>query len=142
MSRPIVEITHRLEFSAAHRLESPHLTAQENQDLYGPCYTDHGHNYALEATVAGEVSAETGMVMNLARLAEILHEELYVPMDHKHLNRDVPFLEGVIPTAENVAVACWDRVEPRLKGIEGCRLHRIKLFESRNNIVEYYGPKV
>ena len=140
MTLPIVEITHRIEFSSAHRLESPELTPEENAATYGPCYTDHGHNYALEATVRGPVAAKTGMVMNLAHLAEIMHEELWVPMDHKHLNRDVPFLEGIIPTAENVAVVSWERIAPRLKGVEGCRLHKIRLFESRNNIVEYFGP--
>ncbi len=141
MTLPIVEITHRIEFSAAHRLESPDLTAEENAALYGPCYTDHGHNYELEVTVRGEVAPTTGMVMNLSDLATILREELWVPMDHKHLNRDVPFLRGIIPTAENVAVACWERIASRLDKHPGCGLHEVRLFESRNNRVTYRGPK-
>ena len=140
MSTHQVDITHRVEFSAAHRLESSALSAEENAALYGPCYTDHGHNYELEVTVRGAVAKETGMVMNLADLAAIIREELWIPMDHKHLNRDVPFLEGVIPTAENVAIACWHRIAPRLAKFPGCKLREIGLFESRSNRVTYRGP--
>ncbi len=141
MSRRIVDISSRVEFSAAHKLESAHLDESENRALYGPCFNDHGHNYALEATVRGEIDPRTGMVMNLSDLAEILREEVYLPMDHKHLNFDVPFLEGVVTTAENVAAKCFERIAERLnalpqRGRPGCRLYRIRLFESRNNFVE------
>ena len=135
-----VEITHGLEFSAAHRLESPSLSEQENRALYGPCFGDHGHNYRIEVTVRGEVDSSTGMVMNLADLAVILREEVWEPMDHKHLNHDVAFLEGVITTAENVAMVCWDRLAPRIAEHPGCRLHEITLFESGANRATYRGP--
>jgi len=116
MSEPHVEITRREEFSAAHRLHNPELSEEENRRLYGICNNPngHGHNYAVEVTVRGPIAASTGMVMDLNRLMILLREELISQVDHRHLNHDVPFLEGVIPTAENVAVAFWNVLEPRL----------------------------
>lgn len=139
MSRPIVEITHREEFSSAHRLHDPALSPDENRRLYGICNRDHGHNYALEVTVAGPVPP-SGMVMDLKDLASVIQEHVLAVVDHRHLNHDVPFLQGVIPTAENLAVAFWHQIEPHLKGFAGCRLHRIRVYESRNNFVDFLGP--
>ena len=140
MSAPTVEITRREEFSAAHRLHDPRLSAEENVRLYGPCNTEHGHNYAFEVTVRGPVP-RSGMVMDLNRLMVILREEIVSVVDHKHLNRDVPFLEGVIPTAENLAVAFWRRIEPRLARFEGARLVSLRVQESRDNVVEFRGEQ-
>lgn len=139
MGEPIVEITRREEFSAAHRLHDPALSAEENRRLYGVCSNDHGHNYAFEVTVRGPVHGRTGMVMDLNRLMVILREEIVSVVDHKHLNHDVPFLAGIVPTAENVAVAFWQRIEPRLRAFEGCRLHRVRVYESRDNFVDFHG---
>lgn len=143
MSEPQVEITRREEFSAAHRLHNPDLSDAENRRLYGVCNNanGHGHNYAVEVTVRGPVPAGTGMVMDLNRLMVLLQEEIVSQVDHRHLNHDVPWLADVIPTAENVAIAFWDRLEPRLEGFE-CRLHRVRLYESRNNFVDYTGRTV
>lgn len=138
MTPHIVEITRRESFSAAHRLHDPRLSEEENLRLYGVCSTDHGHNYAVEVTVRGGVP-ESGMVMDLNRLMLILREEIISQVDHKHLNRDVPFLRGLVPTAENVAVAFWGRIEKRLSEFEPCRLHRVRLYESRENFVDYHG---
>jgi len=142
MTAPIVEISRREEFSASHRLHNPALGDEENRRLYGPCNNPngHGHNYDLEVTVRGEVPAETGMVLDLNRLMALLREEIVQEVDHKHLNHDVPFLQGLIPTAENLAIAFWSRLEPRIEEFEGCTLHRIRLHESRGNFVEYRGP--
>jgi 6-pyruvoyltetrahydropterin/6-carboxytetrahydropterin synthase len=142
MSAAYVEITRREEFSAAHRLHNPAFSDAENRRLYGICNNanGHGHNYAVEVTVRGQVPAATGMVMDLNRLTLVLREELISNVDHKHLNHDVPFLAGVIPTAENVAIAFWQRLEDHLKEFEGCRLHRVRVYESRNNFVDYLGP--
>jgi 6-pyruvoyltetrahydropterin/6-carboxytetrahydropterin synthase len=139
---PEVRVTRRLHFSAAHRLFRGDWSDARNRDVFGDCSNPnwHGHNYELEVTVRGRVDAETGMVMNLTDLMAILRERVLPLVDHKHLNLDVPFLEGVIPTAENVAVALWNLIQPEIERFEGCRLHRIRLFESRNNRVEYYGP--
>ena len=140
MSEPLIEITRREEFSAAHRLHDPARSDAENRRLYGICNNEngHGHNYAVEVTIRGPVRA-TGMVMDLNRLMVVLREEIISRVDHKHLNFDVPFLAGVNPTAENVAVAFWQLLEPALRAYEGCRLHRIRLYESRNNFVDYGG---
>jgi 6-pyruvoyltetrahydropterin/6-carboxytetrahydropterin synthase len=82
------------------------------------------------------------MVMDLNRLMVILKEELIDAVDHKNLNLDVPFLAGIIPTAENVAVAFWKRIEPRISRFEGARLERIRLYESRSNFVDYRGESM
>jgi 6-pyruvoyltetrahydropterin/6-carboxytetrahydropterin synthase len=142
MTEPIVEITHGLEFSASHRLHSPELSDQANRELYGPCNNPngHGHNYVVEATVRGPVAASTGMVMDLNRLHRLMVERIFDAVDHKHLNHDVPFLEGVIPTAENVAIAFWGEIEPSLEDFPGCTLHRIRVYESRSNFADYLGP--
>ena len=142
MGHPVVEITRREEFSASHRLHDPALSEEENRSLYGICNNPHGHghNYELEVTVRGPV-APSGMVLNLTDLMRILRERVLPLVDHKHLNHDVPFLEGVIPTAENIAVGLWNLVEPELAPFEGARLERIRLFESRSNWVEYRGEE-
>lgn len=137
---PEVEISHVQEFSAAHRLISPHLSEAENRELYGPCFTDHGHNYVLEVSVRGRVEARTGMVMDLNRLSRLIVERVIARVDHRHLNHDVPFLAGTITTAENVAVAIWGELAASISAYHGCRLHRVRLRESRMNYVDYYGP--
>jgi len=143
MPPEIVAITRREEFSASHRLHNPDLSPEENRRLYGICNNEngHGHNYEVEVTVRGDVSTRTGMVMNLADLMRLLRERVLPQVDHKHLNLDVPFLLGIIPTAENVAIALWREIEPEVRRFEGCRLHRIRLFESRSSFVDYLGPR-
>ena len=142
MSRPIVEISRVEEFSASHRLHNPELSDDENRRLYGVCNNPngHGHNYVLEVSVRGEVPAGTGKVMNLTDLMGLLRERILPRVDHKHLNHDVPFLTGINPTAENLAVALWSQIEPEVRRYEGCRLHRIRLHESRSSFVDYAGP--
>ena len=139
---PCVEITRREEFSASHRLHNPELSDADNRRLYGICNNPngHGHNYEIEVTVRGEVESATGMVMNLVDLMRILREGVLAQVDHRHLNHDVPFLKGIIPTAENVAIALWKQIEHHIEQFKGCRLHRIRLYESRNSFVEYLGP--
>lgn len=139
MPSPVVEIIHREEFAAAHQLASPALSDAENRALYGPCATLHGHNYAVEVCVRGPVDTGTGMVMDLNRLARLVREELLEAVDHKNLNTDVSFLAGIVPTAENLAVAFWERLAARLEDAT-CRLYRIRLYESRTNFVDYLGP--
>ena len=143
MAEPIVEITHVQEFSASHRLHNPALSDAENRELYGICNNPngHGHNYVVEVSVRGPVPDGTGMVMDLNRLSRLIVERLIDPVEHKHLNFDVPFLEGVIPTAENVAVAFWRELEPALAPFRGARLSRIRVRESRLNFVDYVGPQ-
>ena len=141
-SSPIVEITRCEEFSASHRLHDPSLSDEENRKLYGLCNNEygHGHNYELLVTVRGPIPA-SGMVMNLNDLMWILREKLLPQLDHKHLNHDVAFLKGLVPTAENIVVCIWNQLQPEIERFEGCRLHKIRLYESRNNFVEYRGSQ-
>jgi 6-pyruvoyltetrahydropterin/6-carboxytetrahydropterin synthase len=137
-SGPVFELTRRVEFSAAHRLHNPAFSAEENRRIFGVCNNlhGHGHNYVLDVTVRGAADPETGMVMDLNRLAVLLHELVFVELDHKHLDHDVPWLAGRVSTAEHVAAAIWQRVEGHLEG----RLHRLRLYESAANFVDYLGP--
>lgn len=134
----MVYVTRKAHFAAAHRLHNPALSEEENCRIFGKCNNPHGHghNYNIEVTVAGQPPADTGMVIDLKVLAEIVDRELIELVDHKHLNLDVPFLQGIIPTAENMAVAFWKILEPK---IPYGKLYSIKLYESDNNLVEYRG---
>ncbi|MFT7484877.1 MAG: 6-pyruvoyltetrahydropterin/6-carboxytetrahydropterin synthase [Candidatus Paceibacteria bacterium] len=140
MNDPELELTHRQEFSAAHRLHDPALTAAENSSLYGPCNNPngHGHTYTYEVTVKGPVP-RSGMIIDLNVLRVMMREEIFDHVDHKHLDLDVPFMNGRISTAENLALAFWERLAPRLNVHQGCRLHRIRVFEGSDSFVDYFG---
>jgi len=129
----LVLITRRATFAAAHVLRHEGWTEAENRRVFGACSGDHGHNYVLEVTVGGVPEPGTGMVVNLKDLDHAMREAVIAKVDHKHLNRDVDFLAGVIPTAENLALAFWRELEPRLPGGS---LERVRLVESDNNSVE------
>lgn len=137
----MIYITRRLEFCASHRLYNPEFSDDKNETTFGLCNNPngHGHNYVLEVTVKGEVAPETGMVLDLKALKSIINEEIVSKVDHKNLNVDVDFLEGVIPTAENIAIHIWDILESK---IESGTLHEVKLFESERNFVVYHGASV
>lgn len=134
----MVYVTRKAHFSASHRLFNPAWSDERNNTVFGKCNNPngHGHNYDLEVTVAGEAPAETGMVIDLKKLADIVEMEIVERVDHKHLNQDVDFLREIIPTAENMAMAFWKILSPKIH--EG-RLHSIRLYESVNNFVEYRG---
>jgi 6-pyruvoyltetrahydropterin/6-carboxytetrahydropterin synthase len=136
----IVYVTRRAQFSAAHRLHNPNLTDDENVRIYDKCNnpSGHGHNYDVEVTVAGEPDPETGMVIDLKVLKHLLNEHVIEKLDHKHLNHDVDFMRDVIPTAENIAIKIWDRLEPHI--VRG-KLYSVKLYESHNNFVDYRGTR-
>lgn len=137
---PVVHITRRERFSAAHRLGRPEWSAGKNLETFGKCANPnwHGHNYELWVTVKGETDKETGFVINLSALSRIMHERVIDLMDHKNLDLDVPFLKGVISTTENLAVAIWRQLEAPVTAIGG-QLHCVKIQETENNSVEYYG---
>jgi 6-pyruvoyltetrahydropterin/6-carboxytetrahydropterin synthase len=125
-------------FNAAHRVHNPALSDLENARLFGKCNNPnwHGHNYVLEISVRGPVDETTGYVMDLAHLREVARREIIEKVDHRNMNIDVDFMRGVIPTTENLAVACWRILAPVL---EPAQLQRIRLWESENNMVEYTG---
>jgi len=134
----VVYLSRRATFCAAHRLHSPDLGDEENRRLFGKCNhpNGHGHNYVVEVIVRGEVDRRSGIVMNLAELKRILQERVLADFDHRNLNVDVPDFDGVNPTAENIAVAIWKRMEPSLP--DGL-LHEVRLHETENNVVSYRG---
>jgi 6-pyruvoyltetrahydropterin/6-carboxytetrahydropterin synthase len=128
-----VRITRRATFAAAHVLCRPDWTPERNLEVFGPCSNDHGHNYVVEVTVTGPLDPDTGMVANLKDVDRILRRELIDAVDHKHLNRDVDFLSGVNPTAENIAIAAFERLAAPL---EPARLVKLRIIESENNAAE------
>jgi 6-pyruvoyltetrahydropterin/6-carboxytetrahydropterin synthase len=134
----MVYVTRRATFSSSHILCNPELSDEENVAIFDKCANKmgHGHNYVLEVTVAGEPGEKTGYVIDLKRLKQIVAREVLEKVDHKHLNYEVDFLSGVIPTAENIAKGIWRVLEPKIK--EG-KLYSIRLHETENNMVEYRG---
>jgi 6-pyruvoyltetrahydropterin/6-carboxytetrahydropterin synthase len=119
-------------------LFNPSFSDEKNWEVFGPCSNPHGHghNYILDVTVQGNPDPQTGMIINLRDLADVISREITDPLDHKHLNLDVPWLEGVIPTLENLAVRIWERLAKALApGI----LHAVSLYESESNFVVYHG---
>lgn len=133
-----VFVTKRLRFSAAHRLSSPALTEAQNRAAYGKCggASHHGHDYTLEVTVAGCPDPATGMVVNVATLKETVHERLIRHLDHRCLDRDVPFLAGTVPTMENLVVEFWKALDGKFPP---ARLARIRLYETEDNFAECAG---
>ncbi|HET7273786.1 MAG TPA: 6-carboxytetrahydropterin synthase [Longimicrobiaceae bacterium] len=134
---PKVRVSRRVHFSAAHRLHNPSLSDEENERIFGLCNSPnwHGHNYELDVTVEGEIDPSTGYVMDLKVLKEVAGE-VVGDLDHRNLNLDVPWLEGVLPSTENLVVAIWERLEPRLSPVA---LKRLVLWETPRNSVEYEG---
>jgi 6-pyruvoyltetrahydropterin/6-carboxytetrahydropterin synthase len=135
---PKVRITRRVHFSAAHRLHNPRFSDEENRERFGLCNSPnwHGHNYEMDVTVEGEVDPDTGYVLDLKALKDLVEAEVVSDMDHRNLNLDVPWLDGVLTSSENLVVAIWNRLAPR---IPHGRLVRLVLWETPRNSVEYTG---
>ncbi|MGC9451049.1 MAG: 6-pyruvoyl trahydropterin synthase family protein [Oceanipulchritudo sp.] len=137
-----VYVTRRVHFCAAHRLHNPEESPGWNEKTFGLCNNEqwHGHNYELEVTVSGEPDSRTGYLIDLKELKDILEDTILEPCDHKNLNTQVPFLQGINPTAENLVKAFWAVLEPAIS--RGWRtLHAVKLWETPRNIAEYRGPQ-
>jgi 6-pyruvoyltetrahydropterin/6-carboxytetrahydropterin synthase len=137
----MVYITKSVSFSAAHRLCNPELSDEENMQIYDKCnnFNGHGHNYTLEVTVSGLPDIKTGYLLDLKQLKQIINFEIVDKVDHKHLNFDVPFLEGIIPTVENLAVIFWEILKNKLPS---GKLFEIKLSETDNSWVRYRGEPI
>lgn len=131
-------ITRVQSFSACHRLHSLHLSDEENKEVYGKCNNPygHGHNYKVEVTVRGKIDPVTGMVMNLTDLKRCIEEVIMIPLDHKNLDKDVPYFATVVSTTENLAVYIWDNM---VKALPASLLHEIRIHETDKNIVIYRG---
>ncbi|HUX92183.1 MAG TPA: 6-carboxytetrahydropterin synthase [Ignavibacteriaceae bacterium] len=134
----MIYATRRSTFNAAHRLFNPNLSDEENIDIFGKCSNPnwHGHNYVLEVVVAGEVDPDTGFLIDLKILRDLINQNVLDKVDHKNLNLETDFLKGVIPTAENITIGIWNEL---VNKIPTGKLYSVKLYETENNYFEYKG---
>jgi 6-pyruvoyltetrahydropterin/6-carboxytetrahydropterin synthase len=139
---PIVHITRRERFSAAHKLSRPDWSLEKNYATFGKCSNPnwHGHNYVLWVTVSGEPSTETSFVTDLSALSRLIKEHVLDHLDHKNIDLDVPFMKGRYSSTENLAVAIWEQLEGPVKAL-GVKLRTVKVEETENNYVEYHGER-
>ncbi len=135
-----MHITRRETFNAAHRLFRPDWDDQKNLEVFGKCSNPnwHGHNYTLYVTVEGKVAPETGFVLNLKTLSKIIDTFVLEKLDHRNINTEVDFMQGRLASTENLAIGIWQQLEKPVSDL-GAKLHCVKLIETENNYVEYYG---
>ena len=135
----MVYLTRVEHFNAAHKLYNPAWTREKNEEVFGKCANDnwHGHNYELFVTVKGKPDPQTGFVMDVKKLSELIKEQVLEKLDHRNLNLDVDFLEGQFCSTENLAIGIWKVLQPYLPS--GVVLHCIKLYETPRIFVEYFG---
>ncbi|MGB9144352.1 MAG: 6-carboxytetrahydropterin synthase [Acidobacteriaceae bacterium] len=136
----MILLTRKAEFSASHYYWNEAWSPEENARVFGKCANrnGHGHNYALEVTVAGEVDAVTGFVVDLKELKDVMEREVIAAYDHRHLNLEVAEFRTAIPTTENIAVAIWRRLEGK---IPGAKLHRVRVYEMPELFADYLGEE-
>lgn len=136
----MVFITRRERFSAAHKLWNEDWDDQKNLATFGKCANPnwHGHNYELFVTVKGEVNPETGFVADLKVIGKILREQVISKLDHKNINLDCDFMKGKMTSTEVLAVEIWNQIESEITAL-GCQLHCVKITETENQYVEYFG---
>ena len=135
-----VQVIRRERFNAAHRLFNPNWSDEKNEQIFGKCANKnwHGHNYILFVTVEGTVDPDTGYVIDLKVLSDIIKNRIVDKIDHKNLNLEVDFMKDTITTAENIAIKIYEELESDIQ-VTGNKLHSVKLYETENNYVEYYG---
>jgi 6-pyruvoyltetrahydropterin/6-carboxytetrahydropterin synthase len=133
-------LTRREVFSASHRLYNEKYSDEENSKIFGKCSNPngHGHNYVLEVIVKGKIDPATGYVIDLKILKQIIRENVIDKVDHKNLNVDVDFMNGLNPTAENIAIGVWNQLQNKIPSGE---LYSVKIYETENNYVEYRGKE-
>ncbi len=133
-------VTRKERFNAAHRLFRPEWDDQKNLEVFGKCSNPnwHGHNYELFVTIKGEPDNQTGFVMDLKKLSEIIKLKVTDKLDHRNINLDVDFMKDKIPSTEVLAYSIWMELEQEIMKT-GCILHCVKLYETENNFVEYFG---
>lgn len=139
MARPIVYLTRKESISSCHRLHSNFLSEEKNQEIYGKCnnFWGHGHNYTVEVTVRGPLDPVTGMVMNISDLKVYMKNVLMERLDHKNLDKDVPYFKNVVSTTENLAIYIYNELKKEMPKPD--LLYEVKIFETDNNIVYYRG---
>ena len=136
----MIYLTRRERFSSAHRMFREDFSDEQNLDYYGQCSNPewHGHNYILYVTIKGEVNPELGYLINIKRLKEIIQKYVIEYIDHKNINTQVSFMKDKLASTENIAIAIWDELEEHIRN-EGAVLHCVKIAETENNFIEYYG---
>lgn len=136
----MIYITRKESFNAAHKLARKDWSDEQNLAVYGKCANPnwHGHNYDLYVTVKGEINPETGFLVDLKWMKKVINENVVDKLDHKNLNLDVDFMKDQLASTENLAIAIWDILMPLIQE-GGAILHSIKLYETENNFVEYFG---
>lgn len=138
----MVYVNRKEHFNAAHKLFNPNWSKERNDEVFGPCANEnwHGHNFELIVTVKGEPDPDTGFVVDLKKLSTLIKAEVIDKVDHKNLNMDVPFLVGKMASCEIIIAEFWKILEPKVKQLqEGSSLHKLTLYETPRNFVEYYG---
>ena len=135
----MIFITRKENFNAAHNLWNNKWSDEKNREVFGACANLHGHNFELEVTVKGEIDEDTGFVIDLKVLGNIIQQEIIEKIDHKYLNRDVDFMAGKLTSTENFAIEIWKILQPKIEGVSSAKLHSIKLQETAKNSVEYFG---
>lgn len=136
----MIFVTRKERFNAAHKLSVESWSNEKNLEVFGKCSNPnwHGHNYELFVTIKGNADPVTGFVMDLKVLSSIIKEKVIDKVDHKNINLDVDFMKGKMPSTEMMAAAFWEQLEPEIIR-HGCKLHSVKLYETENNFVEYFG---
>lgn len=136
----MVYLTRKCEFSASHFYHNPAFSPEDNRRLFGKCNNPngHGHNYTLEVTVKGKVDPRSGFVVDLKQLKEVMNREVLEALDHRFVNKEVPEFRDQIPTTENLAIYVWRRLESKLRV---ARLHRVRLYETVDLFVDFYGEE-
>ena len=135
-----VHITRKERFSAAHRLFRPDFSDAKNLEVFGKCSSPnwHGHNYTLLVTIAGPVNEETGFVVDLKTVSQVIHERVLSKVDHKNINLDVDFMKGKLASTENLAIGIWEELEAPVKKL-GADLFCVRIEETENNFADYFG---
>lgn len=136
----MIYITRRERFNAAHRLFKDDFDEDRNLEVFGKCSNPnwHGHNYELFVTVKGEINPATGFLVNLTELKKVMRKKVIDKLDHKNLNLDVDFLKGKFTSTETLCVSIWEQLNEDVKKM-GAELHKVKIQETENNFVEYFG---
>ena len=138
----MIYVRRKEHFNAAHKLFNPKWSKERNKAVFGACANEnwHGHNFDLIVTVKGIPASETGFVVDLKKLGELVNEELIEKVDHKNLDLDVEFLKGQLNSCENIITKFWEILEPKINAMsEKAWLHKLELIETPKNSVEYYG---
>ncbi|MCF8235284.1 MAG: 6-carboxytetrahydropterin synthase [Bacteroidales bacterium] len=136
----MIYITRRERFNAAHRLFREDYSDEKNMEVFGKCSNPnwHGHNYELFVTVKGKIDPDTGFLVNLKKLSKVIKEEVIEKLDHKNINVEVDFMKGKYVSTENLAIGIWQQLEKAVNELDAM-LHCVKVCESENNYVEYFG---